>query len=364
MYAKLYTVRIDNFKMPAGYQPPKFQQFEGKGNPKQHVAHFVETCNNYGTYGDHLVKQFVPSLKGNNFDWYTNLEPNSINSWDQLEHEFLNRFYSTRHTVSMVELTNTRQRKDKPVIDFINRWRNASLNCKDMLSEDSAIKMCIQGMHWELLYILQGIKPKSFEDLATRAHDMELSMFSAGKDMTFRKIFPRSDNKESMNVKVSPTKFTTKEGMKQNVKMTFQARTNQKSTLREMQGKKYPFLDSDVSEIFDELLELKLIDWKTNDPNYCKYHRFVSHPLEKCFIVKDRVMWLVNENKIVLDDEKASSNQISITFGSLDPIQIYISKKHEEELLEQDKSQINIDGDEGWILVAKMQQVKLMKGII
>ena len=42
MYAKPYNARIDNFKMPAGYQPPKFQQFEGKGNPKQHVTHFVD----------------------------------------------------------------------------------------------------------------------------------------------------------------------------------------------------------------------------------------------------------------------------------------------------------------------------------
>ncbi|KAH0746101.1 hypothetical protein KY285_007758 [Solanum tuberosum] len=256
MYYKTYTTRIDNFKMPIGYKPPKFQQFESKGNPKQHVAHFVETCNNARTYEDHLFKQFVRSLKGNVFHWYTNLEPNSIGSWEQLEHDFLNYFYSTRHTVSMVELKNTRQRKDEPVIDFINRWRNTSLNCKDRLSEASAIEMCIQGMHWELIYILHRIKPKSLEDLATRDHDMELSMSSAGKDMTFlydpRKgrhkqepkrwsnFFPINGNKESMNINVSPTKFTTNEVMKQNVRTTFQACSNQKSTLREMQGKISP----------------------------------------------------------------------------------------------------------------------------
>ncbi|KAL0288676.1 UNVERIFIED_CONTAM: hypothetical protein Sangu_2646200 [Sesamum angustifolium] len=55
-YSKPYTPKIDSLKMPMGYQPPKFQQFDGKGNPKQHVTHFVKTCNNAGTYGDHLVK--------------------------------------------------------------------------------------------------------------------------------------------------------------------------------------------------------------------------------------------------------------------------------------------------------------------
>ncbi|KAH0707412.1 hypothetical protein KY290_011967 [Solanum tuberosum] len=156
-----------------------------------------------------------------------------------------------------------------------------------------------------------------------------------------------------MNINVSPVKFTTNEGMKKNVRTTFQAHSNQKTTLWEMQGKNYPFSDSDVSEIFDELLELKLIDLpemkrpdeaeKTDDPNYCKYHRLVSHPLEKYFVFKDKVIQLVNEKKIVLDVEKASSNQIYITFGSLDPVHIYISEKHEEESFEQE---VDVNGDE------------------
>ncbi|GAA0167887.1 hypothetical protein LIER_22726 [Lithospermum erythrorhizon] len=107
-YVKPYTRRIDLMKMPNGYQPPKLQQFDGNGNPKQHVAHFVETYNNAGTDGDYLVKQFVRSLKGNSFDWFTELEPRSIDSWTQLEDEFLNLFYITRLTVSMIELTNAK----------------------------------------------------------------------------------------------------------------------------------------------------------------------------------------------------------------------------------------------------------------
>jgi hypothetical protein len=120
MYSKPYTKRIDSLWMPLGYQPSKFQQLDGKGNPKQHVAHFVETCNNAGTDGDLLIKQFIRSLRGNAFDCYTDLELESIDNWEQMEREFLNCFYSTRCTVSMMEVTNTKQWKDEPIVDYIN----------------------------------------------------------------------------------------------------------------------------------------------------------------------------------------------------------------------------------------------------
>ena len=36
--------------------------------------------------------------------------------------------------------------------------------------------MCIQGMNLGLHYIFEGLKPNTFEELATRAHEMKLSM--------------------------------------------------------------------------------------------------------------------------------------------------------------------------------------------
>ncbi|KAL0444413.1 UNVERIFIED_CONTAM: hypothetical protein Slati_2164000 [Sesamum latifolium] len=75
----------------------------------------------------------------------------------------------------MIELTNQHQGKDEPVLDYINNWRNLSLTCKDTLSEISAVELCIRGMHWELCYILQARKPKTFGELATRTHGIEMS---------------------------------------------------------------------------------------------------------------------------------------------------------------------------------------------
>ena len=76
----------------------------------------------------------------------------------------------------MIELTGTNKRKDEPVADCINRWRSLSLDRKDHFFEIFVVEMCIRGMHWGLLYILQGINLRTFEELATRAHDMELSI--------------------------------------------------------------------------------------------------------------------------------------------------------------------------------------------
>ncbi|KAA0031754.1 ty3-gypsy retrotransposon protein [Cucumis melo var. makuwa] len=344
-----------------------------KGNPKQHVAHFIETCETAGTRGDLLVKQFVRTLKGNAFDWYTDLEPESIDSWEQLERDFLNRFYSTRRIVSMIELTATKQRK--------------------------AVEMCTQGMHWGLLYILQGIKPRTFEQLATRAHDMELSIANRGnndllvlevrkekKEVKSTQKALKGATKEAMVVSTTPLKLVSKE---KKMKKRQDEGEKRRPTLKERQEKVYPFPDSDLPDMLDQLLEKQLIQLleckrpaemgRVNDPNYCKYHRVISHPVEKCFVLKELILKLALDKKIELElDDVAQTNHAAviiqsdsrlsaigslIQFGSLEPVVIYSSPEdlqnndfRTDSPKEEEKQVDNVE--EGWTLVTHRKKRK------
>jgi len=62
----------------------------------------------------------------------------------------------------MTELTNTKQWKDKPLLVCINHWHALSLEHKDRLFEVSVVKMCTQGMDWDLLYVVQISKLGNF----------------------------------------------------------------------------------------------------------------------------------------------------------------------------------------------------------
>ena len=72
---------------------------------------------------------------------------------------------------------------------------------------------------------------------------------------------------------------------------------------------------------------------KVDGPNYYTYYWLVSHPVEKCIILKDKIMALYEEGKIEFEEEIVSMNMTSLTmvpyfsnktikFGFFDPIRL------------------------------------------
>ncbi|KAM1718122.1 hypothetical protein ACFX11_025875 [Malus domestica] len=301
----------------------------------------------------------------------------------------------------MLKLTSTKQWRDEPVMDYINRWSNLSLDYKDRLSEISSIEMCIQGMQLGLHYILQGIKRRTFEELVTRAHNMELSIAHHGKkesitDFKKDKVFsPNVDKtgkkppKEAFTVSTAPVKtastpikISSKTKAKE-IKRSEPLRTQNryKSTLRELEHKAYPFPDSNMDAMLDDLLENKVIELPEckrpeemnciNDLKYCKYHRIVSHPVGKCFVLKELIMKLAQQGRIKFDfEDTAATHTTIIAFGSFDPVPLQATPDHSyqcssctipsaQQSLGANEQDAHTDDEEGWTLVTYKKTKKL-----
>jgi len=83
-------------------------------------------------------------------------------------------------------------------------------------------------MNWDILYVLQVNKPNTFQELATRAHDMELTIAYYGRWL---------QDDQSM----APSR-------------------NIKFMLRDSKESEYPYSEFDAPEMLDKLLEEGLIE--------------------------------------------------------------------------------------------------------
>ncbi|KAM1570264.1 hypothetical protein TB1_034794 [Malus domestica] len=157
---------------------------------------------------------------------------------------------------------------------------------------------------------------------------MELSIAHHGKkepitDFKRDKVFTsRADNhgkkpaKEAFTTNTTPIKTSSApikisfNNKAKEIKRSEHSHTQDryKNTLRELEQKVYPFPDSDMDAMLDDLLEKKVIELpeckrpkemnRTKDPKYCKYHRIVGHHVGKCFILKELIMKLAQQGRI------------------------------------------------------------------
>jgi len=134
--------------------------------------------------------------------------------------------------------------------------------------------MYTQGMDWDLLYVLQMSKPTSYQELAIKAHDMEVTIASHhGNSFYYTKSkknkvefkknvkFSKNMTKELMSVSTSQfIRITGKPKLKDKKSTSFKDTTKKSSTLKELQEKNYPFPNFDSSSALDDLLEKGVIE--------------------------------------------------------------------------------------------------------
>ncbi|KAK1614458.1 hypothetical protein QYE76_019975 [Lolium multiflorum] len=360
-YVKPYPPDVDLVPFPSNYRQPQFSKFNGSGSPHEHIAHFLAACQDTAHNGALLLRQFVQTLSGPAFTWYSKLAPSSIKTWEQMQNSFLERFYSTQRTVGITELTQTEQGMNEKAADFINRWRNLSLHCPQPITEPEAVRMCTNNLLSDVAVQLQGVRPITFEELASKATDIEnyMQLRARRTKPTFNKPMEKSGQREK-----PPSKPRSAQAMETTMSPHFQsgrgAPRNQEQrgtplarrpTLSERQNREYSFPVEEIDDLFAGLKELKLIELpnpkrpeeasKFNEPNFCHYHRILGHTLKDCFVVKNIIQKMIDEGTIDADllksmtkgKKRASANVATLQDDSVSCASSNIRATYNDKLL-------------------------------
>ncbi|KAF0891248.1 hypothetical protein E2562_009426 [Oryza meyeriana var. granulata] len=164
---KPYEAWHDLVAFLARWHPPKFHQFDGTGDAREHLAYFEAACGDTANNPSLFLRQFSGSLTGPAFHWYNRLPMGSIGSWANMKEVFKKNFVAMKKDFSIVELSQVRQRRDEAIDDYIVRFRNSFMRLAREMHLEDVIEMCVHGMqqHWSLE--VARCEPKIFSALSS-----------------------------------------------------------------------------------------------------------------------------------------------------------------------------------------------------
>ncbi|XP_016204588.1 uncharacterized protein LOC107645076 [Arachis ipaensis] len=95
----------------------------------EHVARYFVEIGNLANDENLKMKFFPSSLMKNVFTWFSNLTPNLITTWNQLETAFHAQFYRGEMNVAVTDLVALKHEDSKTIDDYIIRFKNAKSRC-------------------------------------------------------------------------------------------------------------------------------------------------------------------------------------------------------------------------------------------
>ncbi|XP_060192680.1 uncharacterized protein LOC132622155 [Lycium barbarum] len=101
-----------NIGMPVGYKPPKFDIFDGTGDPHAHLRAYSDKLVGVGRSEKLRMKLFIRSLSGEALTWYTRQDPRKWSDWQDMAGDFMNHFgFNTEITPKRFSLGNVQKKE-------------------------------------------------------------------------------------------------------------------------------------------------------------------------------------------------------------------------------------------------------------
>ncbi|XP_049406049.1 uncharacterized protein LOC125869627 [Solanum stenotomum] len=127
--------------MPVGYKPPKFDMFDGKGDPHAHLRAYCDKLVGVGRNEKLRMKLFIRSLFGETLTWYTRQDPRKWRVWREMAEDF--------------------KKPSENFQEYARRWRTEAARVQPPLDESELSKYFIraqEGIYFDKMMSMMGQK--------------------------------------------------------------------------------------------------------------------------------------------------------------------------------------------------------------
>ncbi|XP_071904272.1 uncharacterized protein [Coffea arabica] len=135
-----------NVQLPVGFKTPKFNKYDGTGNPKTHLRLFANKLGRSVDDENLPLRLFPESLEGDTLDWYSNLKPEEVKTWLDLSNAFIRQYeYNCELAPTRTTLEGTKRRPSEDHKTYAKRWRKIAAKVEPPMTEDEIIRTFIKA---------------------------------------------------------------------------------------------------------------------------------------------------------------------------------------------------------------------------
>ncbi|XP_070011074.1 uncharacterized protein [Nicotiana sylvestris] len=149
-----------NFELPEGYKPPKFNMFDGTGDPRVHLRTYCDKLVGVGKDEKIRMKLFMRSLKGDALSWNISQDPKKWSNWVSMVSDFMDWFrFNMENAPDVFYIQNLKKKPTEIFREYATRWRSEVAKVRPALKEEQMNRFFVRPQdtqYYERLMLIEG----------------------------------------------------------------------------------------------------------------------------------------------------------------------------------------------------------------
>ncbi|XP_060200128.1 uncharacterized protein LOC132628360 [Lycium barbarum] len=170
-----------NVHLPLGFKTPKFEKYDGHGDPIAHLKKYCNQLRGAGSKEELLMACFGESLVGIASEWFIDQDISNWPTWDDMAGDFVRQFqYNIDIVPDRTSLASIRKKPTESFREYAIKWREQAARVKPPMKESVMINVFLQAQEPDYFHYLLSTMGKTFAE-AIKVGEMVENGIKSGK---------------------------------------------------------------------------------------------------------------------------------------------------------------------------------------